>query len=60
MHCTWDSYSAFSATRPALVNKKYITYNYNNDKYDHICLCYKNKTKNVTMKTLDQSIQVRQ
>ena len=46
MHCTWDSYSAFSDTRPALVNKKFIAYNHSYDKHDYICLCYKNKTKN--------------
>ena len=46
MHCTWDSHSAFSTTRPALVNKKFVDYNFNNDENDYICLCQKNKTKN--------------
>ena len=46
VHCTWDSYSAFIDTRPALVHKKFMAYNHSNDKHDYICLCYKNKTKN--------------
>ena len=45
MHCSWDSHSAFLVTRSALVNKKFISYN-DIYKHDHICLCYKNKTKN--------------
>ena len=45
MHCTWDSNSAFSTTRPALVNKRFIAYNFSDDQQNYICLCYKNKQK---------------
>ena len=40
MHCSWDSDSAFLTSRPALVNKKIIVYNYSNDEQYSICLCY--------------------
>ena len=46
MHCSWDSISAFSTTRPALVNKRFISYNFNDDENDYICLCQKNKLNN--------------
>ena len=45
MHCSWDSNSAFSTTRPALVNKRFISYNFSDDKPDYICFCHKNKSK---------------
>ena len=45
MRCSWGSHSAFSTSRPALVNRRFIAYNYSN-KHKFICLCYKNKTKN--------------
>ena len=46
MHCSWDSNSAFSTTRPALVNKRFISYNFGNDEHDYICLCHTKKPKN--------------
>ena len=46
MHCSWDSISAFSTTRPALVNKRFISYNFSDDAHDYICLCHKNKPNN--------------
>ena len=46
MHCSWDSHSAFSTTRPALVNKRFVAYNYSNDTHEHICLCNKYTPKN--------------
>ena len=46
MHCSWDSHSAFSTTRPALVNKRFVAYDYSNDTHQYICLCNKNKPKN--------------
>ena len=44
MHCRWDSYSAFSISRPALVNRKFIAYNHSVGEHRFICLCYDNKT----------------
>ena len=44
MHCSWDSHSAFSTSRPSLVNKKFIVYNHSVDEHRFICLCYDNKT----------------
>ena len=46
MHCSWDSHSAFSTTRPALVNKRFVAYNYSNETHEHICLCNKYEPKN--------------
>ena len=43
-HCSWDSHSAFSTSRPSVVNKKFIVYNYSDDKHKFVCLCYDNKT----------------
>ena len=45
MHCTWDPLSAFSTTRPVLVNKRFVTYNFSNDDSKLICLCHTNKPK---------------
>ena len=46
MHCSWDSHSAFSTTRPTLVNKRFVAYNFSNDTHEHICLCNKYEPKN--------------
>ena len=46
MHCSWDSHSAFSTSRPALVNKRFVAYNHSNDPHENICLCNKHKPKN--------------
>ena len=46
MHCSWDSNLAFSTTRPALVNKRFISYNFSDNKHDYLCLCHTNKSKN--------------
>ena len=46
-HCSWDSPSAFSTTRPALVNKRFVAYNHSEDAYNLIvCLSHKHKPKN--------------
>ena len=44
VHCRWDSYSAFSTSRPALVNRKFVAYNHSVGKHTSICPCYDNKT----------------
>ena len=44
VHCIWNANSAFATTRPALVNKRFIAYNFSNDDEDNaICLCNTNK-----------------
>jgi len=46
VHCIWNANSAFATTRPALVNKRFIAYNFSNDDEDNaICLCNTNKPK---------------
>ena len=57
MHCSWDSISAFSTTRPALVNKRFISYNFSDDEHEHIifCLCQKNKPNNCRNKEFGPS-----
>ena len=46
MHCSWDSNSAFLTTRPALVNNRFISYNFTDDEHDQVCLCQKNEPNN--------------